>query len=54
MGNIPDTDMRPNGANMCQHEAKFVHYDANIVQSDAIIVPNETADFRMDFCHRGN
>ncbi len=45
--------MRPNGANMCHYDAKVVQYDAKFVQDDAIFVPNETADFRIDFCHRG-
>ncbi len=35
MGNIPDANMRPNGVNLC-------HYDAKVVQYDAIFVPNET------------
>ncbi len=42
MGNIPDTNMRPNGAIMCHYDAKFVQYDAFFVQDDVIFVPDET------------
>jgi hypothetical protein len=49
IGNIPDTNMRPNGAkvcqkcaNMCHTGAKFVQYGAIFVHCDARFVPNET------------
>ncbi len=47
MGNIPDANMRPNGANMCHYDANIVQYgaifahpDAKFVQYDAKFVPN--------------